>query len=95
MNFQPFELESFQSQFERTVEYNLADSSVTCASAADLLAGEDQRCVTAMPLFYPEVNGTALLRERIAALYANATSSNVLVTVGASHHLCHAARTRG
>ena len=84
MNFQPFELEYFQSQFERTVEYNLADSSVKCASAADLLAGEDPTCVTAMPLYYPEVNGTALLRERIAALYPNATPANVLVTVGAA-----------
>ena len=84
MNFQPFELEYFQSQFERTVEYNLADSSVKCASAADLLAGEDPTCITAMPLYYPEVNGTAALRERIAALYPNATASNVLVTVGAA-----------
>lgn len=84
MNFQAFELEHFQSQFERTVEYNLADSSVKCASAADLLAGEDPACITAMPLYYPEVNGTALLRERIAALYPNATPANVLVTVGAA-----------
>ena len=30
MDFQNFELETFQSQFERTVEYNLADSSVKC-----------------------------------------------------------------
>lgn len=84
MNFQPFELEYFQSQFERTVEYNLADSSVKCASTADLLAGEDQTCITQMPLYYPEVNGAALLRERIAALYPNAVPSNVLVTVGAA-----------
>jgi aspartate/methionine/tyrosine aminotransferase len=84
VNFQPFELEYFQSQFERTVEYNLADSSVKCASAADLLAGEDETCITAMPLYYPEVNGTGLLRERIAALYPNAFPSNVLVTVGAA-----------
>src|SRR5262249_30668971 len=32
----------------------------------------------------PEVNGTKLLRERIASLYPNATADNVLVTVGAS-----------
>ncbi len=37
MNFQNFELEYFQSQFERTVEYNLADSSVKCANVSDLL----------------------------------------------------------
>ncbi|HWG49535.1 MAG TPA: pyridoxal phosphate-dependent aminotransferase [Candidatus Acidoferrales bacterium] len=84
MNFQLFELEYFQSQFERTVEYNLADSSVKCANVSDLLSGEDATAVTHLPLYYPEVNGTGLLRERIAALYTSAAASNVLVTVGAA-----------
>ncbi|HET9653691.1 MAG TPA: aminotransferase class I/II-fold pyridoxal phosphate-dependent enzyme, partial [Usitatibacter sp.] len=84
MPFQPFELESFQSQFERTVEINLADSSVKCANASDLLAGEDARAVTELPLYYPEVNGTGVLRERIAALYPQTSPANVLVTVGAA-----------
>ena len=84
MNFQNFELEYFQSQFERTVEYNLADSSVKCANVSDLLAGENASQLTTLPLYYPEVNGTTLLRERIAALYPNASPSNVLVTVGAA-----------
>jgi aspartate/methionine/tyrosine aminotransferase len=84
VNFQNFELEYFQSQFERTVEYNLADSSVKCANVSDLLAGENAPQFTTLPLYYPEVNGTTLLRERIAALYANAGPSNVLVTVGAA-----------
>jgi aspartate/methionine/tyrosine aminotransferase len=84
VNFQNFELEFFQSQFERTVEYNLADSSVKCANVSDLLAGEDAAQLTTLPLYYPEVNGTTLLRERIAALYPGAGPSNVLVTVGAA-----------
>jgi aspartate/methionine/tyrosine aminotransferase len=84
MNFQNFELEYFQSQFERTVEYNLADSSVKCANVSDLLQGEDARQITDLALYYPEVNGTALLRERIAALYPNASANNILVTVGAA-----------
>ncbi len=84
MNFQNFELEYFQSQFERTVEYNLADSSVKCANVSDLLAGENAAQLTTLPLYYPEVNGTTLLRERIAALYPNAGPANVLVTVGAA-----------
>src|SRR5438270_1320180 len=84
MNFQNFELEYFQSQFERTVEYNLADSSVKCASVSDLLQGEDPRQLTELALYYPEVNGTSLLRERIAALYPGATPGNILVTVGAA-----------
>ncbi len=84
MNFQNFDLEYFQSQFERTVEINLADSSVKCANVSDLLAGEDPRPLLELPLYYPEVNGTGLLRERIAALYPNASAANVLVTVGAA-----------
>jgi aspartate/methionine/tyrosine aminotransferase len=84
MQFQNFDLEYFQSQFERTVEINLADSSVKCANVSDLLAGEDPRPLLELPLYYPEVNGTAVLRERIAALYPNAGAKNILVTVGAA-----------
>ncbi len=78
MNFQNFDLEYFQSQFERSVEINLADSSVKCANVSDLLAGEDTQPLLEMPLYYPEVNGTTLLRERIAALYPDASAGNVL-----------------
>ncbi|MCU1331816.1 MAG: Aminotransferase [Candidatus Angelobacter sp.] len=84
MNFQNFDLEYFQSQFERSVEINLADSSVKCANVSDLLAGEDARPLLELPLYYPEVNGTTTLRDRIAALYPNASRTNVLVTVGAA-----------
>ena len=84
MEFQNFDLEYFQSQFERTVEINLADSSVQCANVSDLLIGEDSKPLLEMPLYYPEVNGTGLLRERIAALYSNASAENILVTVGAA-----------
>lgn len=84
MHFQNFDLEYFQSQFERTVEINLADSSVKCANVSDLLAGEGARPLLELPLYYPEVNGTTALRERIAALYPNASAANILVTVGAA-----------
>ena len=93
MNFQNFELEYFQSQFERTVEINLADSSVKCANVSDLLAGEDARPLLELPLYYPEVNGTGLLRERIAALYPETSAGNVLVTVGAAQANWMAAST--
>jgi len=53
MEFQNFDLEYFQSQFERSVEINLADSSVKCANVSDLLAGEDPRPLLEMPLYYP------------------------------------------
>ena len=84
MQFQNFELEYFQSQFERTVEYNLADSSVKCASMRELLGNDDSQPLIDLPLYYPEVNGTGSLRERIATLYPNGSANNVLVTVGAA-----------
>src|ERR1051326_5602781 len=84
MTFENFELEYFQSQFERTVEINLADSSVKCAGVSDLLDGEDPRPLLELPLYYPEVNGAGGLRERIAALYPDTVANNILVTVGAA-----------
>src|SRR2546423_7048273 len=84
MHFQNFELEYFQSQFERTVEHNLADSSVQCLRTSEWLNAEEADRLLHTGLFYPEVNGAELLRSRIAALYSNCSSRNVLVTVGAA-----------
>lgn len=83
-DFTPFALEHYQSQFERTVAYNLADSSVKCLGTAEWLDPDDVAALLATGLFYPEVNGTRALRERIAALYPGAGPDHVLVTVGAS-----------
>jgi aspartate/methionine/tyrosine aminotransferase len=82
MPFQIFELERWQSDYEHSVEYNLADSSVRGALVADLVSAEDLENLRALDLAYPMVNGTDALRERIAALYRQASSANVLVTVG-------------
>ena len=84
MPFQPFELEHYQSQFERTVEYNLADSSVQCVNTRELLNAAEADELLNLDLYYPEVNGTQRLRQTLAALYGKATPANVLVTVGAS-----------
>ena len=84
MPFQPFELEHFQSQFERTVEINLADSSVQCVNTRELVNDAEAQELFSLDLPYPEVNGTRRLRERIAALYPRANAGNILVTVGAS-----------
>lgn len=84
MPFHPFELEHFQSQFERTVEINLADSSVQCANMRELVNDAEAQELLNLDLPYPEVNGTRRLRERIAALYPRADASNILVTVGAA-----------
>ncbi len=84
MQFQNFELEHYQSLYEHTVEYNMADSSVQATNVRDLLREVGPDTLLDMALPYPYVNGTPLLRQRIAALYPEATETNVLVTVGAS-----------
>ncbi|HEX3227020.1 MAG TPA: aminotransferase class I/II-fold pyridoxal phosphate-dependent enzyme [Gaiellaceae bacterium] len=83
--FQPFQMERWQSLWEHDVEYNLADSAVRCAPLGLLLDGDELQQLASLELFYPEVNGTELLRERIAATYApEPRTDEILVTVGAS-----------
>ncbi|MFM2033168.1 MAG: hypothetical protein RLZZ297_1933 [Chloroflexota bacterium] len=82
--FTPFLLEEYQSLYERTVEYNLADSSVKCVNTREWLTPDDIETYLDTGLFYPEVNGTTALRDAIAALYPGADRDNVLVTVGAA-----------
>ena len=84
MNFQNFELEHYQSEHERRVDFNLADSSVKCTGVSDWLDASEIRQLLDTGLFYPEVNGTAALRGRIAGLYPGADAAHVLVTVGAA-----------
>jgi aspartate/methionine/tyrosine aminotransferase len=84
IQFHDFELEYYQSQFERIVDYNLADSSVQCVNIRDLLSENETEQLLDTALFYPEVNGTRALRDQIAALYPGAANHNVLVTVGAA-----------
>jgi aspartate/methionine/tyrosine aminotransferase len=83
--FQPFEMERWQSLYEHEVELNLADSAVRCAPLGLLLGPRDLDELTNLELFYPEVNGTALLRGLISQTYAPSPAPDeVLVTVGAS-----------
>lgn len=83
--FRPFEMERWQSLYEHEVELNLADSAVRCAPLGLLLDADELQELAKLELFYPEVNGTALLRQRIAQTYAPAPAEDeILVTVGAS-----------
>jgi len=84
MSFRNFELEHYQSQHERQVDFNLADSSVKCTGVSDWLDADEIQQLLDTGLFYPEVNGTKSLRERIAGLYPGADQDQVLVTVGAA-----------
>ena len=84
--FRPFALEEWQSRYEQEVRWNIADSGVQPVVLSELL-GDDPDALArllAMDLHYPPVNGTPILRERIAALYPGVTPDQVLVTVGAA-----------
>ena len=82
MPFQVFELERWQSDFEQTVDVNLADSSVRGAHLGELLTRDDWERFLGLELGYPEVNGTELLRHLVTRLYPSAATANVLATVG-------------
>ena len=82
-NFQPFVMERLMSKWENLVDYNLSESGVHPATVRDLIPDPDQiERLLSTEFFYPQANGIPELRERIAALYPNATSAHVLVTVG-------------
>ncbi len=83
--FQPFQMERWQSLYEHEVELNLADSAVRCAPLGMLLDARDLEALAGLELFYPQVNGSDLLRGLIAQTYAPAPDPDeVLVTVGAA-----------
>ncbi len=82
MTFRVFELERWQSDYEHAVDFNMADSSVRGVRLGDLLLPAERERFFELEVTYPMVNGTELLRDRIAALYTGATRDNILVTVG-------------
>ena len=83
--FRPFLMERWQSLWEHEVDYNLADSAVRCAPLELLLDGDDLQQLLGLELFYPQVNGTELLRARIAETYTpQPQTDEILVTVGAA-----------
>jgi aspartate/methionine/tyrosine aminotransferase len=80
-----FQMERTQCLYENEVEWNLSESGVRPLSVAELLGGELPRdAFLGQALKYPESNGSALLRERIALFYPGARAENVLVTTGCS-----------
>jgi aspartate/methionine/tyrosine aminotransferase len=83
--FQEFELERWQSANENDVQYELADSGVPALTLRDLSEiGMDIDNFQAIPLHYPQVNGTLRIRKTIAELYSGSSPADVLVTVGAA-----------
>ena len=79
MKFEPFVMERSLCQWENTVRWNISESGVHPMTLAELAGGVD---LGDLLLGYPQTNGTAPLRERIAALYPGAGVDDILVTNG-------------
>ena len=84
MHIDPFELERWQSLHEHHTAINLAESGVHPLRVGELAAGADRDALLDQALEYTQTNGTAALRDRIAALYDGASAANVLVTNGSA-----------
>jgi aspartate/methionine/tyrosine aminotransferase len=85
MRMDRFQMERTQCLYENEVRWNLSESGVAPLRVDELLDGEFGReQLLEQALKYPESNGSALLRERIALFYPGATAENVLVTTGCS-----------
>src|SRR2546428_14093394 len=85
MKIERFEMERYQSTWETTVEFNLADSGVHPITLAALVDHSWIREVLAREqLGYGYTNGSEELRTLIAGLYHAAGPETVLVTTGAA-----------
>lgn len=94
MKIETFEMERWQSLHEHDVELNLSDSGAHPLTLRELLElAPDLDGLLDQALEYTPTQGTPLLRERIAALYPEATPANVLVTTGGAEANCIAAWT--
>lgn len=84
--FHPFAVEQFLSEMEHGVEFNFSESGVHPMRYEELfaLAQIDTAALFETLVDYPQVNGFTSLRQKIAALYPEATPDNILVTVGAT-----------
>ena len=85
MKIELFEMERFQSTWEKLVDYDLAESGILPVTIRELTElGFDFNSLLDLPLGYNQTNGTPQLRQLIARSYAEATEEHVLVTNGAS-----------
>jgi aspartate/methionine/tyrosine aminotransferase len=89
MQIESFALERFQSIWENRVAWNVSESGVHPLRVAELVDSEALHdALLQQELGYPQTNGTAELREAVAAMYPGATASHVQVTNGGSEANC-------
>jgi aspartate/methionine/tyrosine aminotransferase len=85
VKIEPFELERWQSIWEKKVELNISESGVHPLTTAELVPDAEQlKKILDVQQLYPQTNGSEELRTRIAELHPGATMENVLVTSGGS-----------
>ena len=84
MKHRAFELERWQSTHEHHVELNLTESGVHPLLVSELveLAGQERDFLDQVRLEYSPAHGSDDLREKIAALYPDATEACVVATTG-------------
>lgn len=89
MKIDPFQLERWQSENEHAVEINLSESGVEPLTVSELVGddGEISRLLDTR-LGYIQTDGSADLKDQIAALYPGASSEGILVTNGGSEANC-------
>ncbi|HEY1330934.1 MAG TPA: aminotransferase class I/II-fold pyridoxal phosphate-dependent enzyme [Actinomycetota bacterium] len=84
MRIDTFRMERMQALYEYQVEYNLSESGVWPLTVAEVLDGRDLAEFAGQQLYYPEAEGSDVLRERIATWYPDASAGNVTVATGGS-----------
>lgn len=87
MRIEPFGVEIWMNEFETTCELNLAETCAASLSIGELLALAGCNDVTLsallpMRMTYGAIEGSARLRDAIAALYARQGRDNIVVTHG-------------
>jgi aspartate/methionine/tyrosine aminotransferase len=89
MKIEPFALERFQSIWENQVAWNIAESGVQPLRVSEVVDSQALHdALMQQELGYPQTNGTAALRDAIAAMYPGATAEHVQVTNGGSEANC-------
>lgn len=87
MHIAPFGVEIWMNEFEKSCEFNLAETCVESITVAELLAlcGEDEAALSELLSFkmtYGAIEGSDRLRTAISALYETQQPENILVTHG-------------
>jgi len=85
MNIEKFEMMRMQCLYERDVEFNLSETTVSSMRISELLDGSDDvKRFLSRELSYPDPEGSQLFRERIAQFYTDCKPENITVTNGGS-----------